>query len=168
MRTLGIWDEATLIIDELKANPPDVVFNLTEHFNEVSAYDRNVAGLLDVFDGGTYRLDGQDVAGLPDRQRSALRNEKLGFKIREAELAKVPFLLVVGGKERESRSVSLRWHKRGDQGQMALDRAISLMLEAAALPPAAVRPALITMMGFTRATSRATERKARASPMDSM
>ena len=48
MRTLGIWDEASLIIDEIKANPPDVVFNLTEHFNEVSAYDRNVAGLLEM------------------------------------------------------------------------------------------------------------------------
>jgi hypothetical protein len=41
VRTLGVWDEASLIIDEIKANPPDVVFNLTEHFNEVSAYDRN-------------------------------------------------------------------------------------------------------------------------------
>ena len=48
VRTLGIWDEASLIIDEIKNNPPDVVFNLTEHFNEVSAYDRNVAGLLEM------------------------------------------------------------------------------------------------------------------------
>jgi threonyl-tRNA synthetase len=63
------------------------------------------------------------------------RNEKLGFKIREAELAKVPFVLVAGNKEREARAVSVRWRKKGDQGQMPLDRAISLMLEAAALPP---------------------------------
>jgi threonyl-tRNA synthetase len=63
------------------------------------------------------------------------RNEKLGFKIREAELAKVPFMLVAGQKERDAKSVSLRWRKRGDQGQMPLDRVISLMLEAAALPP---------------------------------
>jgi D-alanine-D-alanine ligase len=48
IRTLGVWDEPSMIIDEIKANPPDVVFNLTEHFNEVSAYDRNVAGLLEM------------------------------------------------------------------------------------------------------------------------
>ena len=50
VRTLGVWDEPSMIIDEIKANPPDVVFNLTEHFNEVSAYDRNVAGLLEMMD----------------------------------------------------------------------------------------------------------------------
>jgi len=48
VRTLGIWDEPSMIINEIKTNPPDVVFNLTEHFNEVSAYDRNVAGLLEM------------------------------------------------------------------------------------------------------------------------
>lgn len=63
------------------------------------------------------------------------RNEKLGFKIREAELAKVPFVLVLGNKELEARAVSLRWRKKGDQGQMPLDQAISLVLEAATLPP---------------------------------
>ena len=50
MRTVGVWDEPGMIIDEIKTNPPDVVFNLTEHFNEVSAYDRNVAGLLEMMD----------------------------------------------------------------------------------------------------------------------
>jgi putative ABC transport system ATP-binding protein len=39
----------------------------------------NVAGLLDDFDQGTYQLDGHDVAALSDAQRSALRNQKLGF-----------------------------------------------------------------------------------------
>ncbi len=66
------------------------------------------------------------------------RNEKLGFKIREAELAKVPFVAVAGAKERDAGAVSLRWRKKGDQGQMPLDRAISLMLEAATLPPIAI------------------------------
>lgn len=50
VRMLGIWDEAGIIIEEIKAHQPDVVFNLTEHFNEVSAYDRNVAGLLEMMD----------------------------------------------------------------------------------------------------------------------
>ncbi len=39
----------------------------------------NVAGLLDTFDEGTYRLDGVDVSGLSDRQSSRIRNEKIGF-----------------------------------------------------------------------------------------
>ena len=39
----------------------------------------NVAGLLETFDGGTYLLDGEDVSGLNDKQRSRLRNEKIGF-----------------------------------------------------------------------------------------
>jgi len=50
VRTIGVWDEPGMIIDEIKNYPPDVVFNLTEHFNEVSAYDRNVAGLLEMMD----------------------------------------------------------------------------------------------------------------------
>jgi putative ABC transport system ATP-binding protein len=39
----------------------------------------NVAGLLETFDGGSYQLDGQDVSHLNDKQRSKLRNEKIGF-----------------------------------------------------------------------------------------
>ena len=39
----------------------------------------NIAGLLETFTGGDYRLDGVDVKGLSDNQRSRLRNEKIGF-----------------------------------------------------------------------------------------
>lgn len=39
----------------------------------------NIAGLLETFEGGVYQLDGQDVTGLNDSQRSRLRNEKIGF-----------------------------------------------------------------------------------------
>lgn len=39
----------------------------------------NIAGLLETFDGGSYQLDGQDVRHLNDKQRSQLRNEKIGF-----------------------------------------------------------------------------------------
>jgi putative ABC transport system ATP-binding protein len=39
----------------------------------------NIAGLLETFDTGTYRLDGQDVSHLNDAARSRLRNEKIGF-----------------------------------------------------------------------------------------
>ena len=39
----------------------------------------NIAGLLETFDGGVFELDGQDVSHLNDKQRSRLRNEKIGF-----------------------------------------------------------------------------------------
>jgi putative ABC transport system ATP-binding protein len=39
----------------------------------------NVAGLLDTFDEGTYKLDGVDVSRLDDRSQSRIRNEKIGF-----------------------------------------------------------------------------------------
>ena len=38
-----------------------------------------VAGLLETFDTGTYKLDGRDVSGLSDDARSRIRNEKIGF-----------------------------------------------------------------------------------------
>jgi len=39
----------------------------------------NIAGLLDVFDGGTYRLNGKDVSKLSDSEMSAIRNRNVGF-----------------------------------------------------------------------------------------
>jgi threonyl-tRNA synthetase len=47
------------------------------------------------------------------------RNEKIGLKIREAQLQKVPYMLVVGDKEAAGGSVSLRTRKQGDQGSLS-------------------------------------------------
>ncbi|MBU0558801.1 MAG: threonine--tRNA ligase [Bacteroidetes bacterium] len=52
------------------------------------------------------------------------RNEKIGYKIRDWETQKVPFMLVVGEKERESGTVSLRQHKVGDRGSMKIEQFI--------------------------------------------
>lgn len=49
------------------------------------------------------------------------RNEKIGFKIREAQMQKVPYMLVVGDKEVEEGVVAVRSRKDGDIGKMALD-----------------------------------------------
>jgi len=49
------------------------------------------------------------------------RNEKVGKKIREAELAKVPYMLIVGESEAEQASVSVRRHREGDIGKMSID-----------------------------------------------
>jgi threonyl-tRNA synthetase len=49
------------------------------------------------------------------------RSEKMGYKIREAQLQKVPFMLVVGKKEAEAGNVSVRHRKAGDLGTMDVD-----------------------------------------------
>lgn len=46
------------------------------------------------------------------------RNEKVGYKIRDWELKKVPYMLVVGEKEKAANTVSVRQHKKGDLGAM--------------------------------------------------
>jgi threonyl-tRNA synthetase len=52
---------------------------------------------------------------------SDLRNEKIGFKIREHTIQKVPYLLVVGDKEVESQTVAVRARRGEDLGSMDLD-----------------------------------------------
>ncbi len=54
------------------------------------------------------------------RVRADLRNEKIGFKIREHTLARVPYLLVVGDREMESHTVSVRTRAGKDLGSMSL------------------------------------------------
>src|SRR3954447_911637 len=51
------------------------------------------------------------------------RTESIGRKIREAELRKIPYMLVVGDREAELRTVSLRRHREGDLGAVSLDEA---------------------------------------------
>jgi threonyl-tRNA synthetase len=53
------------------------------------------------------------------------RNEKIGYKIREAQMQKVPYMLVVGDKEIENNAVAVRDRKEGDRGSMGLDEFIS-------------------------------------------
>ena len=48
------------------------------------------------------------------------RNEKIGYKIREAQMEKVPYMLVLGEKEADSNKVSVRSRKTGDMGQMSI------------------------------------------------
>lgn len=49
------------------------------------------------------------------------RNEKIGYKIRDWETKKAPFMLVVGEKERAAATVAVRQHKKGDQGAQSVD-----------------------------------------------
>ncbi len=61
------------------------------------------------------------------RAISDLRNEKIGFKIREHTLRKVPYQLVVGDKEMESQEISVRRRNGEDLGSMELESFVSLL-----------------------------------------
>ena len=80
-----------------------VVVNITD---KQSGYARQVAAQLQ--EAG-YRVE------------TDLRNEKIGFKIRELEMGKVPYVVVVGDKEMESGSVSVRARHGQDLGTLSLD-----------------------------------------------
>jgi len=54
------------------------------------------------------------------RAEADLREEKMGAKIRDAEIAKIPYMLVLGRKEVEERSVSVRSRKKGNEGSIPL------------------------------------------------
>jgi threonyl-tRNA synthetase len=49
------------------------------------------------------------------------RSEKVNGKIRDAQLQKVPYMLVIGGREAEAGKVAVRHRKRGDLGPVALE-----------------------------------------------
>jgi len=56
-------------------------------------------------------------------------NDKLGAKIRRAEIEKVPYTLVLGGKEAEARSVSVRSRAKGDEGVLPFDQFLARIQE---------------------------------------
>jgi threonyl-tRNA synthetase len=60
------------------------------------------------------QLQAQEITGFVDQ-----RDEKIGRKIRDAEVKKIPFMLIVGEKEEQSQLVSVRKHGTGDLGQMS-------------------------------------------------
>ena len=79
-----------------------VILPVSEKYNE---YAQKVADLLDE----------QNVRVIVDE-----RNEKIGRKIRDNELKKIPYMLIVGEKEAESMEVSVRKHGEGDKGSMKI------------------------------------------------
>lgn len=76
VRTLGVFDEPGLILEEVKAHPPDIVFNLTEHFNNRSAYDQNVASLLEMLG---VRYTGSGPTGLTLCKNKGMSKEILAY-----------------------------------------------------------------------------------------
>lgn len=71
-------------------------------------------------------LENHDICGLIDD-----RNEKTGKKIRDAELKKLPFMLIVGENEENNGTISVRKRGEGDLGEMTVDAFISYFKEQA-------------------------------------
>lgn len=85
------------------------ILPISEKFNEAA---ENVLKLL----------INSDIRGFVDD-----RNEKIGKKIRDTELKKIPFMLVIGEKEASSGTVSVRRHGEGDKGSVSIDEFINLV-----------------------------------------
>jgi threonyl-tRNA synthetase len=58
-----------------------------------------------------------------------LRNEKIGFKIRGHSMQRVPYILVVGDKEKESRTVAVRTRDGKDLGSLPLEQVLTMFSE---------------------------------------
>ncbi len=80
-----------------------VILPISEKYNE---YAKNVSNFL----------NNSDIRAVLDE-----RNEKIGKKIRDNELKRIPYLLIVGEKEAENNQVSVRRQGEGDQGVMTLE-----------------------------------------------
>ena len=57
-----------------------------------------------------------------------VRSEKIGYKIREAQLEKIPYMIIVGDKEKEQNQVAVRARKEGDLGAMSLEDLINKLV----------------------------------------
>ena len=88
-----------------------VVLPISEKYND---YANEVARQLNIADVRTQVDD---------------RNEKIGRKIRDNELKRIPYLLIVGEKEAEENKVSVRAQGEGDKGQMTIEEFIAFMTE---------------------------------------
>ena len=91
-----------------------VVLPISEKFND---YAKKVSDFL----------NNSDIRAQVDD-----RNEKIGRKIRDNELKRIPFLLIVGEKEEQQQTVSVRAQGEGDKGTMTLDSFVSLVRETVA------------------------------------
>ena len=67
-------------------------------------------------------LDNSDIRATID-----LRNEKVGRKIRDAEVMKVPYMIIIGEKEADNGTISVRKHKEGDLGSFTIDEFVDYM-----------------------------------------
>ena len=70
-------------------------------------------------------LENSEIRGLVDN-----RNEKVGRKIRDAEMSKIPFMIIIGEKEEQNDTISVRKHGGEDLGEISIDDFNSLIKKA--------------------------------------
>jgi threonyl-tRNA synthetase len=120
------------------------------HRTSIGCYERTLAWLIEKYAGKfPVWLCPEQVRVLPisdkytdyaEKVRAALakagvdvtsdnRSEKIGFKIREAQNKRIPYMLIVGAKEEEEGLVSVRTRSGGDKGQMSLEEFIKQVKE---------------------------------------
>ncbi len=123
------------------------------HRTSIGCYERTLALLIEKYAGAfPMWLAPEQVRVMPitdkqadfaksvsDRLRAAglrvetdLRNEKIGYKIREAQMQKVPYMLVVGDKEMEQNGVAVRARGEGDLGTMPVEDFLARALDEVA------------------------------------
>ncbi len=106
---------------------------LTEHFAGafplwLSPVQAKVMTITDRADQAATKLvSALEAAGI--RVEADLRNEKIGFKIREAQMEKVPYMFILGDKEAESGEASVRSRKEGDLGTMGVDAIVQKLVD---------------------------------------
>ena len=131
-------------VDGTKKNPYII------HRTSLGCYERTLAYLLEKYGGALpLWLSPEQVRILPVTDRAKEygegiaaklqsmgirvtvdnRNEKIGYKIRQAQLEKIPYFFIVGDKEVEDNTVSLRSRKDGDLGASPLDDVIAKIIE---------------------------------------
>ncbi len=72
----------------------------------------------------------QQLSGKGLRVESDGRNEKMGYKIREAEVNKIPYMIIIGDKELENNKISVRHKGEGDLGQMEISDFIDNLMKS--------------------------------------
>ncbi len=90
------------------------ILPVSEKYND---YAKEVATFLEI----------SDIRAFVDE-----RNEKIGRKIRDAEVSKVPYMLIVGEKEAESNALSVRRHGEGDLGSMSREEFVNKLVQEVA------------------------------------
>ncbi len=153
------WQGSTIQVDfnlperfNLKYIGPDGKENMVImiHRAIMGSVERFVGGLIEHFSGNLpFWLAPEQVRILPitdeqhefcDKIENILldsevrctvdkRSEKIGFKIRDAEISHIPFMGIIGKREQGSNSVSLRIHSKGDRGSISIDSLLNLCKE---------------------------------------
>ena len=120
------------------------------HRTSLGCYERTLALLLEKFAGAlptwiapeqvrvlplSERLRDEAQAVTEELKKAGVkatcddRGEKMGYRIREAQLEKIPYMLIIGDKEVEENTVSVRSRNRGDLGSMSLADFLAMIRE---------------------------------------